>query len=167
MILLDEPTNHLDFETVEALALALKESNVTIIFVSHNRTFVDIVATGIIEVKNGKVARYQHNYEEYVYHLEQNINEDLGILSGPRTSLDKEERKKIRSKQKTAKKELKKLEKEIEKLNQEKTELLQWFEENFSEFSEDKTKRLAKIEEEIKKKEEDWMEIELELEVLK
>ena len=167
VILLDEPTNHLDFETVEALALALKESNVTIIFVSHNRTFVDIVATGIIEVKNGKVSRYQHNYEEYVYHLEQNINEDLGILSGPRTSLDKEERKELRAKQKAAKKELKKLEKEIEKLNQEKTELLQWFEENFSEFSEDKTKRLAKIEEEIKKKEEDWMEIELELEVLK
>ena len=139
----------------------------TIIFVSHNRTFVDIVATGIIEVKNGKVSRYQHNYEEYVYHLEQYINEDLGISIGPKNSLEKEERKALRSKIKEAKKELNKLEKDIEKLNKEKLELLKWFEENYSEFNEEKSKRLAKVEEDIKNKEEEWMEIELELEVLK
>src|SRR5262249_27989027 len=49
VLLLDEPTNHLDFETVEALAAALKTYDGTILFTSHDRTFVSIVATDIIE----------------------------------------------------------------------------------------------------------------------
>ncbi len=69
-LLLDEPTNHLDFETVEALARALKNFVGTIFFISHDRTFVNLLATNIIEVKNGSVKRYPGTYEDYVYHLE-------------------------------------------------------------------------------------------------
>ncbi|MBT4917284.1 ABC-F family ATP-binding cassette domain-containing protein [Candidatus Peregrinibacteria bacterium] len=160
VILLDEPTNHLDFETVEALALALKESAVTVIFVSHNRTFVEIVASGIVEVKNGEVKRYNHNYEEYVYHLQKNIEEDLGICDEPKTNIEKEEQKELRKKIKERKKQMRTLENDIEKLGEEKTSLLKWFEDNFSKFSEDKTTRLAEVEKEITKKEEEWMELE-------
>ncbi len=166
VILLDEPTNHLDFETVEALALALRDSNVTVIFVSHNRTFVDIVASGIIEVKNGKVARYNHNYEEYVYHLQRDIEKDLELIDKPKINLKKEERKELKKKIKEAKKQLRTLEKNIQKLEEEKKFLLEWFEENYKEFSEEKNKRLSEIETEITKKEMEWMELELELEVL-
>lgn len=70
-LLLDEPTNHLDFETVEALGRALKNFHGAVFFISHDRTFVNLIATVILELKNGKAMRYPGTYEEYVYHLEQ------------------------------------------------------------------------------------------------
>ncbi len=166
VILLDEPTNHLDFETVEALALALKESNVTVIFVSHNRTFVEIVANGIMEVKNGKIKRYAHNYEEYVYHLQKDIEEDLGVKAEPKKGVKKIENKELRVQIHKAKKRMKVLENNISKLEEEKKDLLKWFEENYDEFSEEKTRRLGTIEKSIPEMEQEWMEIEMELDVL-
>ena len=166
IILLDEPTNHLDFETVEALGLALRDSNVTVIFVSHNRTFVEIVANGIIDVKDGKIKRYLHNYEEYVYHLERNISEDLGIAFGPKTSLEKEERKALRIKLKEAKKELRQAEKELAKVSKERAALMKWFEENFNEFSQEKNERLAFLNTKHDELEKKWMELELEIDVV-
>ncbi|NIA02089.1 MAG: ATP-binding cassette domain-containing protein [Nitrospirae bacterium] len=166
VILLDEPSNHLDFETVEALAIALRDSNVTVIFVSHNRTFVEIVANGIIEVKDQKVTRYHHNYEEYVYHLQKEIEEDLGISEGPKLDMAKEERRELRKKIKKAKNRLKILEKNIAKLEEEKKSLLEWFEENSGEYSKEKTSRLAEIEKTIADHEKEWMELEEELDVL-
>lgn len=166
VILLDEPTNHLDFETVEVFAQALRDSNVTVIFVSHNRTFVEIVANGIIEVKNQKVTRYHHNYEEYVYHLQKEIEEDLGIAEGPKLNMVKEEKKELRKKIKKAKSRLKILEKNMAKLEEEKKILLEWFEENFGEFSKEKTSRLTEIEKTIADHENEWMELEEELDVL-
>jgi ATP-binding cassette subfamily F protein 3 len=69
VLLLDEPTNHLDFETVEALASALAEYAGTVIFVCHDRTFVRLTATRIVEIRNGKVRNYPGTYEEYVWSL--------------------------------------------------------------------------------------------------
>lgn len=77
VLLLDEPTNHLDFETVEALGRALKGFAGTLFFVSHDRTFVNLVATQIIEVNRGAVLRYPGTYEEYVYHLENRVDEEF------------------------------------------------------------------------------------------
>ena len=168
VILLDEPTNHLDFETVESLAMAIRDSNVTIIFVSHDRTFVEIVANGIIEVKNGTVRRYHHNYEEYVYHLQKEIEEDLGLVDAPpKLAFKKDERKELRIKIREAQKQLGSLEKNISKLEEEKGILLEWFEENYKQFSEDKNRRLAEIEKKLPEYEKEWMELEMELEVLK
>jgi ATP-binding cassette subfamily F protein 3 len=76
VLLLDEPTNHLDFETVEALGNALRRFKGTVFFVSHDRTFVNLVATEIIEVNNGQVMRYPGTYEEYVYYLEKKADEE-------------------------------------------------------------------------------------------
>ncbi len=166
VILLDEPTNHLDFETVEAFAMALSQTNVTVIFVSHNRTFVETIANGIIEVKNGTVKRYNHNYEEYVYHLQQDIEKDLGIPEKPETNLDKNERKEQQMKVKEIKKKLLNIERNIAKLEEEKASILQWFEENFTQFSKEKTERLAEIQKEIYQSEEQWMALENELEIV-
>ena len=76
VLLLDEPTNHLDFETVEALAHALKNFAGTVFFICHDRTFVNLIATNIVEVNNGKVKRYPGTYEDYVYHLESVAREE-------------------------------------------------------------------------------------------
>ncbi len=69
--LLDEPTNHLDFQTVEAMGQALREFNGTVFLVSHDRTFVNLLATDILEVKDQRVRRISGNYEAYVWRLEQ------------------------------------------------------------------------------------------------
>lgn len=166
VILLDEPTNHLDFETVEALAMALGDSNVTVIFVSHNRTFVEIVANGIIEVKNGSVKRYNHNYEEYVYHLEKEIDEELGMSNKETTQENRKESKEQRIKIREIKKKLSNIESKIAKLETEKKELMKWFEMHYQEFSEEKNKRLSEIENEINEKETQWMNLETELDAI-
>ncbi len=77
VLLLDEPTNHLDFETVEALGAALRLFQGTILFISHDRTFVNLVASEIVEVKDGAVVRYPGSYAEYVYHLELRVRQEL------------------------------------------------------------------------------------------
>ena len=77
VLLLDEPTNHLDFETVEALGAALRQFAGTVFFISHDRTFVNMVATEIIEVKSGSVVRYPGSYADYVYRLENQVREEL------------------------------------------------------------------------------------------
>jgi ATP-binding cassette, subfamily F, member 3 len=71
VILLDEPTNHLDFETVESMGAALGEFNGTVFVVSHDRTFVNLLADEIWEVQNGMVKRVLGSYEDYVWQKEQ------------------------------------------------------------------------------------------------
>jgi ATP-binding cassette subfamily F protein 3 len=74
--LLDEPTNHLDFETVEAMGEALGKFNGTVLVVSHNRTFVNLIATEIIEVKAGQVKRVNGTYEDYVWLMEEEAEKE-------------------------------------------------------------------------------------------
>lgn len=74
VLILDEPTNHLDFETVEALEQALEAFQGTVFFVSHNRAFVNSLATAIFEVGGGKVQRFNGTYDEYVWKLEQSLD---------------------------------------------------------------------------------------------
>ncbi|MBI2095337.1 MAG: ABC-F family ATP-binding cassette domain-containing protein [Candidatus Omnitrophica bacterium] len=84
-LLLDEPTNHLDFETVEALGRALKSFAGTLFFISHDRTFVNLVATQIVEVKHSAVRLYPGKYEDYVYHLETVLRAELGQDAAPQS----------------------------------------------------------------------------------
>lgn len=70
VLILDEPTNHLDFETVEALARALKAFTGTVFFVSHNRTFVATVASRVLEVGGGEIKNFTGSYDDYIWNLE-------------------------------------------------------------------------------------------------
>jgi len=160
VLLLDEPTNHLDFETVEALAQALQNCNSTILFISHNRTFVNIVATAITEVKNGNVKRYHHNYEEYVWHLEQEIEKESNIVQTPKvevTEISGDEIKELRSELKKEKKQLHEIEIEIMELEKSKQHLHKWFEKHPTEFSREKTEKLHDIGGVILEKEKEWL----------
>ena len=64
-LLLDEPTNHLDIDSTNVLLDALKAFGGTLVFVSHDRYFVEQLATSIIEVGQGDAVRYPGTYEEF------------------------------------------------------------------------------------------------------
>jgi ATP-binding cassette, subfamily F, member 3 len=66
-LLLDEPTNHLDMRAKDVLLTALSEYTGTVVFVSHDRYFIDKLATRIFEVGDGKVEVYPGNYEDYLW----------------------------------------------------------------------------------------------------
>ncbi len=66
-ILLDEPTNHLDMRAKDILLNALATYTGTVVFVSHDRYFIDKLATKVYEVGNGGVEVYPGNYEEYIW----------------------------------------------------------------------------------------------------
>jgi ATP-binding cassette subfamily F protein 3 len=65
LLVMDEPTNHLDIASREVLETALKENEGTVLFVSHDRKFMDNVATCILELKDGKLTRFEGNYSYY------------------------------------------------------------------------------------------------------
>ena len=67
-LLLDEPTNHLDLDSKDVLLDALVDYGGTLVFVSHDRYFVDRLATRIIEIGRGEAHVYPGNYEEFLWH---------------------------------------------------------------------------------------------------
>jgi energy-coupling factor transporter ATP-binding protein EcfA2 len=66
VLILDEPTNHLDLEAIEALVRAVKEYDGTLIFVSHDRWFVNEIATRIVEITPEGVRDFSGSYDEYL-----------------------------------------------------------------------------------------------------
>src|SRR5436190_6672416 len=66
-LLLDEPTNHLDMRAKDVLLESLSKYSGTVVFVSHDRYFIDNLATRVFEIGNGEVNVYPGNYEDYVW----------------------------------------------------------------------------------------------------
>ena len=73
--MLDEPGNHLDVETVDALAQALLAYEGTVIFTSHDRSFMQTVATNVIEVRDGRVVNYIGDYGAYLAAVTKEIDD--------------------------------------------------------------------------------------------
>ncbi|MEA2049582.1 MAG: ABC-F family ATP-binding cassette domain-containing protein [Campylobacterota bacterium] len=73
VLLLDEPTNHLDVYMVEFLEEILLKENFTMIFISHDRYFLDNIATNIIEIDGGELTKYRGGYKDYLLQKEQNL----------------------------------------------------------------------------------------------
>ena len=86
-LLLDEPTNHLDLDSKDVLLEALEDFGGTLIFVSHDRYFVDKLASKVIEIRDGQALLYPGNYEEWLWSKKQ--REDAAVAgtrdSGPGT----------------------------------------------------------------------------------
>jgi ATP-binding cassette subfamily F protein 3 len=72
-LLLDEPTNHLDMRAKDVLLTAIQEYSGTVVFVSHDRYFIDKLATKIFEVEDGRVHVFPGNYEDYRWKKEHPI----------------------------------------------------------------------------------------------
>ena len=71
VLLLDEPTNHLDVYMVEFLEQLLIKNNFTLIFISHDRYFIDNIATSVIEVENGTLRKFHGGYSSYLEQKQQ------------------------------------------------------------------------------------------------
>ncbi|OFW34090.1 MAG: ABC transporter ATP-binding protein [Acidobacteria bacterium RIFCSPLOWO2_12_FULL_60_22] len=74
-LLLDEPTNHLDLRAKDVLLEALREFSGTVVFVSHDRYFIDKLATRIFEIEGGEFRDYAGNYEDYLWQKERRAPE--------------------------------------------------------------------------------------------
>jgi len=83
-LLLDEPTNHLDLRAKDVLLEAIARFNGTVVMVSHDRYFIDRLATRIFEVEGGHVHVYPGNYEDYLYRKENaGGNQSNGVVHAP------------------------------------------------------------------------------------
>ena len=78
-LLLDEPTNHLDLDSKDVLLEALEDFGGTLIFVSHDRYFVDKLATKVINIGHGEALLYPGNYEEFLWSQKQKDRVEPGL----------------------------------------------------------------------------------------
>ena len=83
-LLLDEPTNHLDLDSKDVLLEALEDFGGTLIFVSHDRYFVDKLASKVIEIRDGQAMIYPGNYEEWLWSQKQREAPGAGAEPGIR-----------------------------------------------------------------------------------
>lgn len=146
LLVLDEPTNHLDIHSKDVLLTALKDFGGTVIFVSHDRGFIEQLATVVLELKPGE---FKYFPGDYVYYLEQteassnqqnlnekatdNSNQNLDKKNGENVAqkveskseskLSWEEQKKRESERRKIEKKIARLEEEIENLENKKDEL--------------------------------------------
>ncbi|MEZ4460365.1 MAG: hypothetical protein R3E66_11695 [bacterium] len=75
LLLLDEPTNHLDISTREVLEAAMQDFEGAIVLVSHDRYFINEVATHVVHIEAGEATTYAGNYDEYLH--------QMALASGP------------------------------------------------------------------------------------
>ena len=80
LLLLDEPTNHLDIDTIEWLTNFLKNSKKTVLFITHDRYFLDNISTRIFELDGGSLVEYQGNYQDYVRLKAEQDERDAALL---------------------------------------------------------------------------------------
>ncbi|MCE3010765.1 MAG: ATP-binding cassette domain-containing protein [Proteobacteria bacterium] len=170
LILLDEPTNHLDFETVESLTQALQSFEGTIVFISHDRTFVRRVATRILEIELGQLLDYAGTYDDYVWSQQQKLQSEMtessenkvsekkGNSSAPEKESSFYQRKEAESELRKLKRKIVELEDLTVKLEQEKLELVEKSSEVGGLEAQLHFKRLSEIEIILNDSETQWLE---------
>lgn len=128
LLILDEPTNHLDLHSKDVLLDALKRFDGTVVFVSHDKGFIQDLATRVLELKAdeeglkpSRIRNFPGTYDYYLYRIEQEEAEDkngaVGKTDTPKASanLSYEEQKRLRSERRKLEKEEERLLNEIEK----------------------------------------------------
>ena len=172
VLLLDEPTNHLDFETVEALGYALNQYNGTIFFTSHDRTFVNLVATGIVEVKQGKVRLYPADYQSYVYYVERScadgdpVPQEAPEEEKPKEKSSYQQAKELKSRLRKLRSMTAENEARLAAHQQEREAVIRYFADNPTVYSREHSERLAELTRLIEEAETEWLELHEELESL-
>lgn len=86
ILLLDEPTNHLDMSTIEWLETYLNHYEKALVFVSHDRMFIDHVAKTIVEMEFGELTTYHGNYESY--QIQKTLNQEKQLTAFKRQQKD-------------------------------------------------------------------------------
>ena len=119
LLILDEPTNHLDIASREWVECAIEEYEGTLLFVSHDRYFVDKFATRIWELEDGQIKDYPCGYAKY-----RSLKENAAVRPIPQTAKpEKKEKPRAKVDSKALEKEVRRLEREIEKQEQRISEL--------------------------------------------
>lgn len=115
-LILDEPTNHLDINSKEILEQALQSYEGTVLYISHDRYFINSTANKIIELNKDKAAIYLGNYDYYLEKLAENETTAVHqeIIVETENKLDWKKQKELQSQQRKKENQIKKLEKEIE-----------------------------------------------------
>ena len=134
-LILDEPTNHLDLDSREMLENSLTGFNGTIAFVSHDRYFINKMATSLAEIENKKLTSYIGSYEYYKLEKAKRaakaiVKEEVVLKSDSINKLNYEEQKEIERQDRKKKKRIEKIELEIEKLEKQKLIIASEMEEN-------------------------------------
>ena len=130
LLILDEPTNHLDMDSKQMLEEALNEYDGTLLYVSHDRYFVNKTANTILELSDGGLTKYLGNYDDYIAKKEQlaaasavssNTSETVSEVSAAK--LDFKEQKRIEAEKRKLQNRISKIEEQIEQLETEKAEI--------------------------------------------
>ena len=130
-LILDEPTNHLDIQSKEILEDALNRYTGTVLYVSHDRYFINRTATRILELCEKTLRNYLGNYDYYLQKKEENAlsttfessREPSASKTESATKLDWQEQKELQAKQRKRENDLKKCEARISELETKKTDL--------------------------------------------
>ena len=173
LLLLDEPTNHMDIVGKESLEQILKEYKGTLIFVSHDRYFVEKIANKILEFKPGKVTFFDGTYGEFqewkeknkeqekidIYNNENNKKENATVLkekSSKNQYLLNKENNKRKNKMNKIEKEIEEKEQEIKSIEEEMKK-----EENATDYVKlaELQDKIQEINKDIEKKMEEWEEL--------
>ena len=172
LLLLDEPTNHMDIVGKESLENILKEYKGTLIFVSHDRYFVNKIADLLLIFEKNKVTYFNGNYEEYTrkrMEQEEKINDQINKKEtiNSRNSGQKENSYFLNKEKSKTKNKISKIEREIEQIESEKNQIEEQMQDK--EICTDYLKlkelqeNLQKLNEEIENKMEEWESLNCEL----
>lgn len=172
LLLLDEPTNHMDIVGKESLENILKEYKGTLIFVSHDRYFVNKIADSLLIFEKNKVTYFNENYEEYTrkrMEQEEKINDQINKKEtiNSRNSGQKENSYFLNKEKSKTKNKISKIEREIEQIESEKNQIEEQMQDE--EICTDYLKlkelqeNLQKLNEEIENKMEEWESLNCEL----
>ncbi len=115
LLLLDEPTNHLDMDSREVLEGALVDFDGTVLFISHDRYFINKVATCILEMKDGGIEQFDGNWSDYLEQLERR---KLKELESADSGLTKTEAAKLKRADKEREQRVKEAQERVKRIEQ-------------------------------------------------
>lgn len=122
-LLLDEPTNHLDIDSREVLETAINEFDGTVLFISHDRYFINQVATDVLDMSATGMTHYEGNYDDFLVQQAKQTQEDHGSDQQPATSSPVIGKKKAYQQSKQQQREHRKLQRQADGLEQQLTTL--------------------------------------------
>ena len=169
-ILMDEPTNHLDIDSKEILEDAILDYEGTVLIISHDRYFLNKIATKIYDMKKDGMDEYLGNYSYYEEKLRENSLEDIKESTQTKTQIKKQRQKENikRSEIKKIKAEIRDIENKMEEIDLEIERLTN---ESLAEgFYDDQDRvqetfsKIKQLEEKKGKLDQDWLELSLEIE---
>ena len=165
-LILDEPTNHLDIQSKNVLLEVLSKYDGTILFVSHDRSFLNGLATDILDLTPEGTFSYEGNYDDYLYYKSQIVSDTAFLKKTKKKEVKSQAEKEVGKELHAQRKQLKKVESAIAKLEKKIADLMKKFEtieygtDVYSKASAD----LQKLQSDLVQKNQEWEQLMMEIE---